>query len=167
MTIAQPIGLVDAPGASALEVKRGEIAFDNVRFGYGREPVVDADGHTRPFAVIDGLSLTVKPGEKIGLIGRSGAGKSTLVNLLLRFFDVEQGRILIDGQNIADVTQESLRSQISVVTQDTSLLHRSIGDNIRYGRPSATQDEVEKAAKLRACARLHPRACGLQKSSRL
>jgi len=92
--------------------------------------------------------LTVKPGEKIGLIGRSGAGKSTVVNLLLRFFDLEGGRILIDGQDIATVTQESLRAQISMVTQDTSLLHRSIGDNIRYGRPQATDAEVVAAAKL-------------------
>jgi ATP-binding cassette, subfamily B, multidrug efflux pump len=90
----------------------------------------------------------VKPGEKIGLIGRSGAGKSTLVNLLLRFFDLEGGRILIDGQDIAAVTQESLRAQISMVTQDTSLLHRSIGDNIRYGRPQATEAEIVAAAKL-------------------
>ena len=98
--------------------------------------------------MIDGLTLTVKPGEKIGLVGRSGAGKSTLVNLLLRFFDLEGGRILIDGQDIAAVTQESLRAQISVVTQDTSLLHRSIRDNIRYGRPQATDAEIVAAAKL-------------------
>ena len=102
----------------------------------------------RESGVIDGLTLTVKPAEKIGLIGRSGAGKSTVVNLLLRFFDLEGGRILIDGQDIAAVTQESLRDQISVVTQDTSLLHRSIGDNIRYGRPQATEAEVVAAAKL-------------------
>ncbi len=123
MTIARPIALTDRPDAAALEVPRGEIRFEDVRFGYGR-----ATG------VIEGLTLTVRPGEKIGLIGRSGAGKSTLVNLLLRFFDLEGGRILIDGQDIAGVTQESLRSQISMVTQDTSLLHRSIRDNIRYGR---------------------------------
>jgi ATP-binding cassette subfamily B multidrug efflux pump len=90
----------------------------------------------------------VRPGEKIGLVGRSGAGKSTVVNLLLRFFDLEGGRILIDGQDIAGVTQESLRAQISVVTQDTSLLHRSISDNIRYGRPDATDDEIVAAARL-------------------
>jgi ATP-binding cassette subfamily B multidrug efflux pump len=148
MTIARPIGLTDAPGAQALDVKRGEIAFQNVNFGYGREPVIDEDGNERPFAVIDGLTLTVKPGEKVGLVGRSGAGKSTLVNLLLRFFDVEDGRILIDGQDISQVRQESLRAQISVVTQDTSLLHRSIRDNIRYGRPNATDAEIENAAKL-------------------
>jgi ATP-binding cassette, subfamily B, multidrug efflux pump len=137
MTIARPIALIDRPDAPSLDVTRGEIAFEDVRFGYGRET-----------GVIDGLTLTVKPGEKIGLIGRSGAGKSTVVNLLLRFFDLEGGRILIDGQDIAAVTQESLRAQISMVTQDTSLLHRSIGDNIRYGRPQATDAEVVAAAKL-------------------
>ncbi|MET0629756.1 MAG: ABC transporter ATP-binding protein, partial [Xanthobacteraceae bacterium] len=124
MTIARPIALTDRSDAATLAVTRGEIRFEDVRFGYGRE-----------IGVIDGLTLTVRPGEKIGLIGRSGAGKSTLVNLLLRFFDLEGGRILIDGQDIAAVTQESLRAQISMVTQDTSLLHRSIRDNIRYGRP--------------------------------
>ena len=137
MTIARPIALIDRPDAPSLDVARGEIVFEDVRFGYGRET-----------GVIDGLTLTVKPGEKIGLIGRSGAGKSTVVNLLLRFFDLEGGRILIDGQDIAAVTQESLRAQISMVTQDTSLLHRSIGDNIRYGRPQATDAEVVAAAKL-------------------
>jgi ATP-binding cassette subfamily B multidrug efflux pump len=137
MTIARPIALIDRPDAPSLDVTRGEIVFEDVRFGYGRET-----------GVIDGLTLTVKPGEKIGLIGRSGAGKSTVVNLLLRFFDLEGGRILIDGQDIAAVTQESLRAQISMVTQDTSLLHRSIGDNIRYGRPQATDAEVVAAAKL-------------------
>ena len=137
MTIARPITLTDPEGAAALKVTRGEIAFDDVHFGYGRES-----------GVIAGLNLTVRPAEKIGLIGRSGAGKSTLVNLLLRFFDLEGGRILIDGQDIASVTQESLRAQISMVTQDTSLLHRSIRDNIRYGRPLATDAEVVAAAKL-------------------
>ena len=102
----------------------------------------------RPNAVLDDFTLTVRPGEKIGLVGRSGAGKSTVVNLLLRFFDLEGGRILIDGQDIAGVTQESLRAQISVVTQDTSLLHRSISDNIRYGRPDATDAEIVAAAQL-------------------
>jgi ATP-binding cassette subfamily B multidrug efflux pump len=148
MTIARPIMLTDQPGAADLKVTQGEIRFDDISFGYGREALVGEDGHARPYAVIDGLTLTVKAGEKIGLIGRSGAGKSTLVNLLLRFFDLEGGRILIDGQDIAAVTQESLRAQISMVTQDTSLLHRSIGDNIRYGRPQATEDEIVTAAKL-------------------
>jgi ATP-binding cassette, subfamily B, multidrug efflux pump len=146
MTIARPIALTDRPDAPELKVARGEIRFEDVRFGYGRAPTVREDG--RPYAVIDGLTLTVKAGEKIGLIGRSGAGKSTLVNLLLRFFDLEGGRILIDGVDIATVTQESLRSQISMVTQDTSLLHRSIGDNIRYGRPQASEDDIVTAAKL-------------------
>src|ERR1019366_28666 len=100
------------------------------------------------YAVLQDFNLRIAPGEKIGLIGRSGAGKSTVVNLLLRFFDLESGRILIDGQDIAALTQESLRAQISVVTQDTSLLHRSICDNIRYGRPEASDAEVIAAAKL-------------------
>jgi ATP-binding cassette subfamily B multidrug efflux pump len=137
MTIAKPLALTDRPGAPELVVSRGEIRFESVRFGYGRET-----------GVLNGFTLIVNPGEKIGFVGRSGAGKSTAVNLLLRFFDVEEGRILIDGQDIATVTQESLRAQISVVTQDTSLLHRSIGDNIRYGRSTASDAEVEAAAKL-------------------
>jgi ATP-binding cassette subfamily B multidrug efflux pump len=136
MTIARPIALTDRPDAASLSVKRGEIEFKDIRFGYGRES-----------GLIDGLSLTIHPGERIGLIGRSGAGKSTLVNLMLRFFDLEDGEILIDGQDIANATQESLRTQISVVTQDTSLLHRSIRDNIRYGRPEATEAEIVAAAK--------------------
>src|SRR3954469_3723263 len=137
MTIARPIGLVDAPASASLLVPRSGIVFQDVRFGYGRES-----------GVIQRFTLTVKPGEKVGLVGRSGAGKSTLVNLLLRFFDLEEGRILIDGQDIAHVRQESLRAQISMVTQDTSLLHRSIADNIRYGRPLASDDEIVAAAKL-------------------
>jgi ATP-binding cassette subfamily B multidrug efflux pump len=148
MTIARPIALTDKPGAPPLAVTRGEVKFEGVRFGYGRAPRIGDDGHVQNFPVMDGLSLTVTSGEKVGLVGRSGAGKSTLVNLLLRFFDVEGGRILIDGQDIAHVTQESLRAQISVVTQDTSLLHRSIRDNIRYGRPDATDKEIVAAAKL-------------------
>jgi ATP-binding cassette subfamily B multidrug efflux pump len=148
MTIARPIALTDRADAPALVVTRGEIRFEGATFGYGRETSTGEDGRVRPFAVIEDLTLTVKPGEKIGLIGRSGAGKSTLVNLLLRFFDLEGGRILIDGQDISGVTQESLRAQISMVTQDTSLLHRSIGDNIRYGRPQATDAEIAQAAKL-------------------
>jgi ATP-binding cassette subfamily B multidrug efflux pump len=136
MTISRPIALTDKAGATDLRVTRGEIEFKDIRFGYGREN-----------GLIDGLSLTIRPGERIGLIGRSGAGKSTLVNLMLRFFDLEDGRILIDGQDIALATQESLRTQISVVTQDTSLLHRSIRDNVRYGRPEATDAEIVAAAK--------------------
>jgi ATP-binding cassette, subfamily B, multidrug efflux pump len=134
--IARPIAITDKPGADELVVKDGRIRFEKIGFGYGRSS-----------QVIDNLSLDISPGEKIGLIGRSGAGKSTLVNLLLRFYDVESGRILIDGQDIADVTQESLRGHIAMVTQDTSLLHRSITANIRYGRPSASDAEIRQAAE--------------------
>jgi ATP-binding cassette subfamily B multidrug efflux pump len=148
MTIARPITLTDRPRAQALAVTRGEIVFDDVRFHYGRVTSAIAEGRPPPHALLEGFSLTVRPGEKIGLVGRSGAGKSTVVNLLLRFFDLEGGRILIDGQDIAAVSQESLRAQISVVTQDTSLLHRSIRDNIRYGRPESSDAEVIAAAKL-------------------
>jgi ATP-binding cassette, subfamily B, multidrug efflux pump len=137
MTIARPLQLTDPPNAQPLIVSDGEIRFDNVSFGYGRE------NH-----VIEELNLTVRPGEKVGLVGRSGAGKSTLVNLMLRFFDVEEGRILIDGQDVSRVTQESLRQAVSVVTQDTSLLHRSVRDNIRYGRPDATDEEIWRAIRL-------------------
>jgi len=137
MTIAKPLQLTDREGAVPLKVGAGHIVFDDVRFGYGRET-----------GVLDGFTLDVQAGEKVGLVGRSGAGKSTVVNLLLRFFDLQEGRITIDGQDIATLTQESLRSQISMVTQDTSLLHRSIRDNIRYGCPGATDDDVVTAAKL-------------------
>ena len=134
-TLTRPRLVVDAPDAKPLEVSAGEVKFDNLRFGYGK-----------PEPVIDGFNLTVKPGEKIGLIGRSGAGKSTLVNLLLRFYDVDSGEIRVDGQNVAKVTQDSLRSAIGMVTQDTSLLHRSIRDNIAYGRPDATDEDIHRAA---------------------
>jgi ATP-binding cassette subfamily B multidrug efflux pump len=137
MTIAQPLRLIDAADAVPLVVREGRIAFEDVRFGYGRQT-----------GVLQDFNLRIAPGEKIGLIGRSGAGKSTVVNLLLRFFDLESGRILIDGQDISQATQESLRAQISVVTQDTSLLHRSIRENIRYGRPDATEAEIVEAARL-------------------
>ena len=136
MTIARPIALLDRTDARELDVTRGAIRFDRVGFGYGR-----TDGLMRD------LTLDIRAGEKVGLVGRSGAGKSTLVNLLLRFHDLESGRILIDGQDIAAVTQESLRGAISVVTQDTSLLHRSISDNIAYGRPDASDAEIVAAAK--------------------
>ncbi len=135
-TIAVPHQLVDAPDAGTLTVPRGEIVFDRVRFRYPSSEQ----------AVLDDFSLTVQPGERIGLVGRSGAGKSTLVNLLLRFHDIDGGAIRIDGQDVAGVTQESLRAAIGMVTQDTSLLHRSIADNIRYGRPQATDAEVAAAA---------------------
>ncbi|MBI2728307.1 MAG: ABC transporter ATP-binding protein [Polaromonas sp.] len=135
-TLSRPRAIVDAPNASKLTVPKGEVRFDNVSFSYGKG---------KP--VIDGLSLTVKPGEKIGLVGRSGAGKSTLVNLLLRFHDIDSGRITIDGQDIALVTQDSLRSHIGMVTQDTSLLHRSVRDNITYSRPDASEKDLLVAAE--------------------
>ncbi|MFI8393745.1 multidrug ABC transporter ATP-binding protein [Pseudomonas sp. Choline-02u-1] len=125
----------DAPNAKVLEPAGGEVVFDNVSFNYNGER-----------QVLDGLTLQIRPGEKIGLVGRSGAGKSTLINLLLRFYDVDRGEIRIDGQNIAEVTQDSLRSVIGMVTQDTSLLHRSIRDNIAYGRPDATDEDIHRAA---------------------
>ena len=134
-TLSQPRQVVDAPGASRLQVRHGEVRFEDLRFGYGSQRLV-----------IDGFTLTIRPGEKIGLVGRSGAGKSTLVNLLLRFHDVAGGRILIDGQDIAQVTQDSLRAQIGMVTQDTSLLHRSVRDNILYGRPDAGDAAMQAAA---------------------
>ncbi len=136
-TIAVPLTGMDRPGAAELKVSQGEIRFDDVFFSYGRS---DAS------PVLDRLDFTIRPGERVGLVGRSGAGKSTLVNMLLRFYEPEQGRILIDGQDLAYVTQESLRAAIGVVTQDTSLLHRSITANIRYGRPEATDEEVRAAA---------------------
>jgi ATP-binding cassette subfamily B multidrug efflux pump len=126
----------DPKDAKPLAVPRGAIRFEQVRFGYGRER-----------GVLDGFDLTVAPGERVGLVGQSGAGKTTAINLLLRFFTPEAGRILIDGQDIATVTQESLRGAIGVVTQDTALLHRSVLDNIRYGRPDASLAEVEDAAR--------------------
>jgi len=149
-TIAVPHGGTDRPGSRPLEVSRGEVRFEDVTFSYGRR-----DG--RP--VLDALSLAIRPGERVGLVGRSGAGKSTLVNLLLRFYEPEHGRISIDGQDIADVTQESLRAAIGMVTQDTSLLHRSIAANIRYGRPTASDAEVEAAARK---AQAHEFILGLQ-----
>ncbi len=136
-SISHPITVTDKPGAKPLKVSRGEIRYENVTFHYGQ-----AGG-----GLLENMNLTIKAGEKVGLVGRSGAGKSTLVNLLLRFHDLEGGRILIDGQDIAEVSQESLREQIAMVTQDTSLLHRSVIDNIRYGRPGADEASVITAAK--------------------
>jgi len=137
-SIAVPHSGVDRAGARPLEVSRGEIVFDGVSFGYGRK---DAS------PVLNHLDLTIRPGERVGLVGRSGAGKSTLVNLLLRFHEPEAGRIVIDAQDIGLVTQESLRFAIGMVTQDTSLLHRSIAANIRYGRPGASEAQVVEAAR--------------------
>lgn len=134
--ISKPIDLVDAPNATELVVRRPEIRFDNVSFHYGNGK-----------SVIDKLNLSVAAGEKVGIVGRSGAGKSTLVNLLLRFYDIESGRILIDGQDISEVTQESLRAHIGMVTQDTSLLHRSIRENIIFGRTDATEAQLVEAVR--------------------
>jgi ATP-binding cassette subfamily B multidrug efflux pump len=134
--LTQKQTVLNAPDAKPLNVTKGAIQLSNVRFHYGK------DG-----GVIDDLTLDIKPGEKVGLVGRSGAGKSTLVNLLLRFYDLESGKILIDGQDIATVRQESLRAEIGMVTQDTSLLHRSVLDNITYSRPESSREEAVAAAK--------------------
>ncbi|KPW03533.1 ABC transporter ATP-binding protein [Pseudoalteromonas sp. P1-11] len=141
-TLSTPIKVDDKPDAKTLAVSKGDIAFSNVHFNYGK-----AANETNRGPVMNGLNLHIKPGEKIGLVGRSGAGKSTLVNLLLRFYDTDSGTIKIDGQNITDVSQESLRRYIAMVTQDTSLLHRSVKDNILYGRPDASEAEMLSAAK--------------------
>ena len=135
-TIAQPIAVQDREQAPRLTVSRGEVRFEHVDFHYGKRS-----------GIISDLNLVIKPGEKIGLIGPSGAGKSTLVNLLLRLYDLQGGRILIDDQNVAEVTQESLREQIGMITQDTSLLHRSIRDNLLYGKPDATDEELWAAVR--------------------
>ncbi len=134
-TLTQGPKVKDAPGATVLETRGGAVDFANVSFNYNGER-----------QVLDGLDLSIRAGEKIGLVGRSGAGKSTLINLLLRFYDVDSGEIRIDGQNIAHVSQDSLRSAIGMVTQDTSLLHRTIRENIAYGRPDATDADVYQAA---------------------
>ena len=134
--MTKPHDIKDHPEAPALPVARGAIRFDHVRFHYGKNK-----------GAIEDLSLDIAAGEKVGLVGRSGAGKTTLMNVLLRFYDLEAGRITIDGKDIATVTQDSLRSQIGVVTQDTSLLHRSIRDNIAYGKPEASDAEIIEAAK--------------------
>lgn len=139
-TISQPLLIKDKADAKPLNVKAGQIRFDAVGFQY------DAEGQGGK--VVHDLSFDIKPGEKVGLVGKSGAGKSTLIDLLIRFHDVDTGSIAIDDQDIRDVTQDSLRSNIAVVSQDTSLLHRSIRDNIRYGQPEATDEEILKAAQL-------------------
>ena len=141
-SLALPRVVSDAPDARPLQPGPGAVSFRGVTFSYGGE------GEGPRMAVLDDLTLDIAPGERIGLVGRSGAGKSTLVNLLLRFHDVESGRILIDGQDISKVTQESLRAAIGVVTQDSSLLHRSVRENIAYGRPDATEAEIAAATEL-------------------
>lgn len=135
-TIANPVEIEDRPQAKSLQVKFGELSFAQVRFGYSAQKTV-----------FDDLNLVIQAGEKVGIVGRSGAGKSTLVNLLLRFYDVQSGQIRIDGQDISHVSQESLRRHIGMITQDTSLLHRSIHDNILYGDPDADQAAIEEAAR--------------------
>lgn len=170
-TLSAPQTIVDKPNASILKVSDGRIVFDHIDFSYEGEddatglnkhksgkpldnmnedaaiPAADSAAGTSYAKLLDNFYLDIKPGEKIGLVGRSGAGKSTLVNLLLRFFDVDKGKIYIDGQAIDEVTQESLRQQIGMVTQDTSLLHRTVRENIAYGRPDATDEEIITAAK--------------------
>ncbi len=170
-TLSAPQTIVDKPNAPALKVSDGSIVFDHVDFSYEGEddatglnkhksgkpldnmnedaaiPAADSAAGTSYVKLLDNFYLDIKPGEKIGLVGRSGAGKSTLVNLLLRFFDVDKGKIYIDGQAIDEVTQESLRQQIGMVTQDTSLLHRTVRENIAYGRPDATDEEIITASK--------------------
>ena len=139
-TLAQPIAVKNVDKAPALNVNGGQIHFKNMSFSY-------PGANTQPVPVFKNLDLNIKPGEKVGLVGRSGAGKSTLVNLLLRFYDTTDGQILIDGQDISQVDQESLRAQISMVTQDTSLMHRSVRDNIIYGRNDADDAAMIKAAE--------------------
>lgn len=134
-TMGRPISIQDKQDAKPLQVPQGEIKFEDVSFAYNNKNVIDH------------LNLTIKPGEKIGIVGRSGAGKSTLIQLLLHFYDLNQGRISIDGQNIEDVTQDSLRKSIALVTQDTSLLHRTVAENIKYGRPHATDEEMFEAVR--------------------
>jgi ATP-binding cassette subfamily B multidrug efflux pump len=133
--------IIDKVDAQPLAVKQGEVSFVEVDFGYNQQQQENNQ------ILLKGLNLIIRPGEKVGLVGRSGAGKSTIVNLLLRFYEVEKGAILIDHQNINGVTQNSLREQIGMVTQDTSLLHRSVRDNILYGRPNASEEEMIAAAK--------------------
>ena len=147
-TVAKPIHVVDGPEAQPLVVRDGAVAFQGVTFHYGQ-----ASG------ALDKLSFDIAGGEKVGIVGPSGAGKTTLMNVLLRLYDLEGGRILVDGQDVAHVTQDSLRDQMGVVTQDTSLLHRSVADNIAYGRPDASADEIERAARR---ARAHDFILGLR-----
>jgi ATP-binding cassette subfamily B multidrug efflux pump len=148
-TIAKPLTMVNAPNAPALNIDKGEIVYDNVTFNYWRG---------KSGSVIDNFSLRVEPGEKIGLVGRSGSGKSTLVNLALRMFDVQDGSIRLDGQDVRNVTQESVRAAIGLVSQDTSLLHRSVRENLKYGRQDATDAQMIEAAEQ---ARIHDVIVGL------
>ena len=150
-TLSKPHTIVDKPAALPLKVEQGAISFEHVDFSYeSGKPL------------LNGFNLNIKAGEKVGLIGRSGAGKSTLVNLLLRFYEPQSGKILIDGQNVEDITQESLRAQIGLVTQDTSLLHRSVRDNIIYGRPNASDDDMVQAAEKAEAADFIPQLSDAQ-----
>ncbi len=135
-TLSHPRAVGDIDEAKPLTITQGNIEFDQVTFHYAK-----GEG------VLENFSLNIKPGEKIGLVGRSGAGKSTLVNLLLRFYDIEKGQIRMDGQDISQVQQETLRAQVGMITQDTALLHRSVRDNLLYGKPGATEEEMIEAAK--------------------
>ena len=139
-TISRERKVLDNPGAKPLQVSNGAISYKSIQFNYGK----DSEDKV---AVVENLSLDIQPGQKVGVVGRSGAGKSTLVNLLLRFYDLEKGAILVDNQNIAEITQDSLRAQIGMVTQEPSLMHRSVRDNIRYGKPDATEEEIIEAAR--------------------
>ena len=146
--LTKPLTLTDKEGAQPLAVKGAQVDFNNVTFSYHRAGITDGDSEAdKALSIFKDLNLHIKPGERIGLVGRSGAGKSTLVNLLLRFYDVQGGSICIDGQDISKVEQESLREHIAMVTQDTSLLHRTVRENIIYGKPDATEEELQRAIK--------------------
>lgn len=146
-TLSKPHTVLDKPNAGELVVTQGDIVFERVDFNYGKKGKLAKAGNLSQQKLLDDFNLHIKAGEKIGLVGRSGAGKSTLVNLLLRFYDVDGGRILIDGQDISEVSQESLRQQIGMVTQDTSLLHRTVRENINYGRPDASEEDIITATQ--------------------
>lgn len=146
--LTKPLTLTDKEGAQPLAVQGAQVDFNNVTFSYHRAGINDGDSEDdKALSIFKDLNLHIKPGERIGLVGRSGAGKSTLVNLLLRFYDVQGGSICIDGQDISKVEQESLREHIAMVTQDTSLLHRTVRENIIYGKPDATEEELQRAIK--------------------
>ncbi|WP_156188985.1 ABC transporter ATP-binding protein [Acinetobacter indicus] len=149
-TLGRPITIEDKPDAKTLNVAQGEIKFENVSFAYNDKNVIEQ------------FNLTIRPGEKIGIVGRSGAGKSTLIQLLLHFYQINQGRILIDGQDIVDVTQDSLRKNIALVTQDTSLLHRTVAENIKYGRPDASDEEMYAAVAKAKAEEFIPRLTDLR-----
>ncbi|WP_339109856.1 ABC transporter ATP-binding protein [Thioclava sp. GXIMD4216] len=160
-SLALPRAVQDRPDAKPLQVTAGAVRFDHVTFRYGQNAGGQED-RARPLAVLDDLDLTIRAGEKVGLVGRSGAGKSTLINLLLRFHDIPEGRITIDGQDVAQVTQESLRAAIGVVTQDSTLLHRSVRENVTYGRPDASEEDIAHALRMAEADRFVPRLSDAQ-----